>query len=98
MVPTVERGLFPVVFCSMAIIGLRPVMDSTSGFSRMPMKCLAYVDNVSIYLRWPSAYMVSNAREDFPLPLSPVTTTKLSRGTDSDAPLRLWAFAPLISI
>ena len=25
----------------MAIIGLRPVMDSTSGFSRIPMKCLA---------------------------------------------------------
>ena len=26
---------------SMAIIGLRPVMDSTSGFSNIPMKCLA---------------------------------------------------------
>jgi hypothetical protein len=29
MVPTVERGLMQVVFCSMAIIGLRPELYST---------------------------------------------------------------------
>ena len=41
IVPTVERGLFPVVFCSMAMIGLKPSMLSTWGFSSMPIKCLA---------------------------------------------------------
>ena len=41
MVPTVDRGLLPVVFCSMAMIGLSPEMLSTAGFSRIPMKCLA---------------------------------------------------------
>ena len=48
MVPTVERGLLPVVFCSMAMMGLRPSMLSTSGFSSMPMKCLAYGERVFI--------------------------------------------------
>ena len=55
MVPTVDLGLLPVVFCSMAMMGLSPVMLSTSGFSRMPMNCLAYAESVSIYLRCPSA-------------------------------------------
>jgi hypothetical protein len=32
-VPTVERGLREVVFCSMEIAGERPSMESTSGFS-----------------------------------------------------------------
>ncbi len=41
MVPTVLRGFLPVVFCSMAMMGLSPSMLSTSGFSKMPMKCLA---------------------------------------------------------
>ena len=98
MVPTVERGLFPVVFCSMAIMGLSPVMLSTSGFSRIPMNCFAYAESVSMYLLCPSAYMVSNARDDLPLPLSPVITTNRSRGMESDTPLRLCARAPLISI
>ena len=31
MVPTVERGLRLVVFCSMEMAGLRPSMESTSG-------------------------------------------------------------------
>ena len=48
MVPTVERGLLPVVFCSMAMTGLRPSMLSTWGFSRMPIKCLAYGESVFI--------------------------------------------------
>ena len=41
MVPTVERGLVPVVFCSIAMMGLSPSMLSTLGFSSIPMKCLA---------------------------------------------------------
>ena len=48
MVPTVERGLLPVVFCSIAMMGLKPSMLSTWGFSKMPMKCLAYGERVFI--------------------------------------------------
>ena len=33
MVPTVERGLWEVDFCSMEIAGDSPSMCSTSGFS-----------------------------------------------------------------
>ena len=42
--------------------------------------------------------MVSKAREDFPLPLSPVTTTNFPLGISRSIPLRLWALAPLISM
>ena len=35
-VPTVERGLWLVVFWSMEMAGDRPVISSTSGFSIMP--------------------------------------------------------------
>ena len=41
MVPTVLRGLRLMVFCSMAITGLRPVMASTSGRSMAPRNCRA---------------------------------------------------------
>jgi hypothetical protein len=33
MVPTVERGLRLVVFCSIEIAGLKPSIESTSGRS-----------------------------------------------------------------
>ena len=36
MVPTVDRGLLEVVFCSMAITGESPSILSTSGRSRLP--------------------------------------------------------------
>ena len=36
MVPTVERGLLLVVFCSIAITGERPSILSTSGRSKPP--------------------------------------------------------------
>jgi len=45
-----------------------------------PINCLAYAENVSMYLRCPSANNVSNAREDLPLPDNPVNTTSLFRG------------------
>lgn len=32
IVPTVERGLWLVDFCSIAMAGLKPSMESTSGF------------------------------------------------------------------
>ena len=37
----VERGFTPPVFCSMAIAGERPSMESTSGFSNWSRNCLA---------------------------------------------------------
>ena len=43
--------------------------------------CLAYALRVSRKRRCPSAYRVSNARLDLPLPLTPVNTTSLFRGT-----------------
>src|SRR5690348_14318070 len=42
--------------------------------------------------------MVSNAREDFPLPLIPVMTTSLSRGMRRSMDLRLCSLAPMTSI
>ena len=43
MAPTVERGFLFVVFCSMDITGLKPVISSTSGRSRLPRKFLEWV-------------------------------------------------------
>ncbi len=36
MVPTVERGFFDADFCSMAMVGDRPRIDSYFGFSSWP--------------------------------------------------------------
>ena len=43
----------------------------------------------------PSAYKVSNAREDFPEPDNPVMTTNLSRGISTSIFFRLCSRAPL---
>lgn len=75
--PTVLRGFLLVVFWSMLILGLNPSIKSTSGLSVFPRNCLAYADKLSTYLLCPSAYIVSNAKEDFPLPDTPVMTTNL---------------------
>ena len=47
-----------------------------------------------MYLRWPSAKMVSNARLLLPLPDTPVNTTSRSRGIASPMPFRLCSRAP----
>ena len=47
MVPTVERGLCEVDFCSMEIAGDKPSMWSTSGFSIIDRNCRAYDDSDS---------------------------------------------------
>jgi hypothetical protein len=91
----VERGLWEVDFCSMEMAGDKPDIWSMSGFSIMDRNCLAYVDRDSTYRRWPSAYNVSNAREDFPEPEMPVMTTSLSRGIVRSMFFRLWVRAPL---
>ena len=83
-----------VVFCSMEITGLSPVILSTSGRSRFPRKLRAYAEKVSIYRRCPSAKIVSNANDDLPLPLSPVITVRLLRGISASIFLRLCTRAP----
>ena len=97
-VPTVERGFLLVDFWSMEIAGESPSMLSTAGFSICPKNCLAYEDNDSIYLLWPSAYIVSKARLDLPEPDRPVSTTRLSLGISTSMFLRLCSLAPLILI
>ena len=46
----------------------------------------------------PSAYRVSNARLDLPLPDTPVTTVNLLRGTFTSTFFRLFTRAPFTSI
>ena len=46
-VPTVERGLRLVVFCSMAMAGERPSIWSTSGLSICSRNWRAYADRLS---------------------------------------------------
>ena len=81
----------------METTGLNPVILSTSGFSEYPINCLAYALNVSRYLRCPSAWIVLNANDDFPLPLFPVKTISLFLGNDTLMFFRLWTLAPMIS-
>ena len=54
IVPTVDLGFLFTVFCSIAITGLNPSILSTSGLFKLPINCLAYDENVSIYLLWAS--------------------------------------------
>src|SRR5262245_9457791 len=98
IVPTVERGLEPTVFWSIDTTGESPFTKSTSGFLSWPMKRFANVDIDASSRRWPSAYTVSNASDDLPEPLTPVTTTSLSRGISTSTPFRLFSRAPRISI
>src|SRR3989338_4264672 len=98
MVATVERGLLERDFWSMEIAGERPVISSTSGFCIWRKNWRAYAESDSTYLRWPSAKIVSKAREDFPEPESPVKTTILFRGISTVIFLRLCVRAPLTMI
>src|SRR3989344_3546959 len=98
MVATVERGLLERLFWSMEIAGDRPDISSTSGFCICRKNCRAYAESDSTYLRWPSAKIVSNAKDDFPLPDSPVNTTILLRGISTEIFFRLWVRAPFMTI
>src|SRR6187431_986531 len=98
IVPTVERGFEPTVFWSIDTTGERPLTKSTSGFLSWPTKRFANVDIDASSRRWPSAYTVSNASDDFPDPLTPVTTMSLSRGISTSTFFRLFSRAPRISI
>ena len=55
IVPTVDLGLCDVDFCWIEIDGESPSIDSISALSITDKNCLAYVDNDSTYLLWPSA-------------------------------------------
>ena len=55
MVPTVERGLLAIVFCSMEMTGDRPKTKSTSGLATWATNRLAKLDSDSMYRRCPSA-------------------------------------------
>ena len=98
IVPTVERGLRLVVFWSMEITGLNPVILSTSGRCMLPIYPRAYDENVSRYRRCPSAKMVSKASDDFPLPDKPVITVSACRGIFTLIFFRLCTRAPVTSM
>src|SRR3989338_484459 len=98
MVATVERGLLERLFWSMEIAGESPDISSTSGFCICRKNCRAYAESDSTYLRWPSAKMVSNASDDFPLPESPVKTIILLRGISTDTFFKLCVRAPFMTI
>ena len=48
IVPTVERGLLAIVFCSIEITGERPKTKSTSGLATCATNRLANVDSDSM--------------------------------------------------
>jgi hypothetical protein len=48
IVPTVDRGLFASVFCSIEMTGERPKTKSTSGLVTCAMKRFANVESDSI--------------------------------------------------
>ena len=48
IVPTVERGLLAMVFCSMEITGDRPKTKSTSGLATWETNLFAKLDSDSI--------------------------------------------------
>src|SRR3990172_2174637 len=98
MVATVERGLLERDFWSMEMAGDNPVISSTSGFGIWFKNCRAYEDNDSTYRRWPSAKIVSKAREDLPLPETPEITIILFRGISTLMFFRLWVLAPFTTI
>src|SRR5690606_40559020 len=98
MLPTVERGVRVITFCSIAIAGHSPLISSTSGFTIRAMNWRAYALRLSAYRRWPSANRVSIVRDDFPDPETPVTTTSLLRGMPTLTFFRLCTRAPLIRI
>src|SRR5262245_97879 len=62
------------------------------------MKRFANDDIDASKRRCPSAYTVSKASDDFPDPLTPVTTMSLSRGISTSTFFRLFSRAPRISI
>lgn len=62
------------------------------------MNWRAYDDMDSMYRRWPSAWIVSKARDDFPDPESPVITMKAFFGRSIETFFRLFTRAPLIEM
>ena len=63
IVAPVDRGLFERDFWSIEMAGDSPVISSTSGFCICLKNCRAYAERDSTYRRWPSAKIVSKAKE-----------------------------------
>lgn len=97
-VPTVERGFRVLTFCSIAIAGGIPFMKSHSGLLMRLKIAVHRQKGFQTYRRCPSAYKVSNAKDDFPEPESPVITISLSRGISMSMFLRLFTRAPFTNI
>ena len=85
-----------MTFCSMAMAGGTPSMESTSGLLILPRNWRAYEERLSAKRLCPSAKRVSKAREDLPEPELPVTTTNFPRGISTVRSLRLFTLAPLM--
>ena len=50
-VPTVERAFVVFTFCSMAMAGAIPLIESTLGFASRPKNCQAKEDKLYTYRR-----------------------------------------------
>ena len=87
-----------VVFWSIEILGDKPSMESTSGFSTPPINCRAYADKLSTYLLCPSAKIVSKAKLLLPLPDTPVITISLFLGSSISTFFKLFSLAPFTII
>ena len=99
----IEIGLWVKGLFDSNIITLRSSLRHRQRFPRraplqVPMNILAYDERLSTKRLWPSAYRVSKASEDLPLPDSPVRTTSLSRGIVTSIFFKLLTFAPLMTI
>ena len=73
-------------------------MESTSGLVILPRNCRAYELRLSAKRLCPSANRVSKARDDFPDPEIPVTTTNFPLGISTVISFRLLTLAPFITI
>ena len=68
---------------------------SGSGKSSLAFDTI-YAEGQRRYMETFSAYIVSKAKDDLPLPDKPVITTNSSLGIFKSRFLRLWTFAPSI--
>ncbi|BFO18340.1 hypothetical protein SHKM778_47280 [Streptomyces sp. KM77-8] len=98
MLPRVERGLRFSLRWSTARVTPSPEMRSTWGRSFGEMNCRKKGEIPLRYRSCASAWIVSIAKDVFPLPLTPVKATILFLGMVTLTLRRLWVFAPTTSM
>ncbi|MGK8489142.1 hypothetical protein [Nocardia asiatica] len=98
MVPTVERELPPIGFWSTTTAGARLSIASASGRSYLGSRLRMNQVKVSLSCRCDSTATVPNTIDDLPEPETPVKTTILPLGIDSETSRRLFWRAPTISM